>query len=219
MRASDSPHPAWTGSGDSTRPAGARETARVVARRSRDHADRLEPVPSCVESVAPLAGSRGLAVETRWELAPDSRARRRHDAARRPSRHDTRRARIARCSRSSSAGTRRARRARSGCSSGTDRSSSRRSTSSRRRPCRRLSARPSETPRLPGTPLAGAAARALERAAHHRLVMRVRLGRLRRDGARPLADGSEDPGVRVVRRARCRGSRGSPAGHARSRPA
>ena len=38
-----------------------REITKIVA----------SPFPRCVESVVPLAGSRGLAVEQRWELAPD----------------------------------------------------------------------------------------------------------------------------------------------------
>ena len=38
-----------------------REITRIVS----------SPLPRCVESVTPLAASRGLVVESRWELEPD----------------------------------------------------------------------------------------------------------------------------------------------------
>ena len=55
------------------------ETGRSVARQLVwSLADRAitkvvsSPFPRCVESVVPLAESRGLAVEQHWELAPDA---------------------------------------------------------------------------------------------------------------------------------------------------
>ena len=55
------------------------ETGRVTARQLVwslvDHdITRIvtSPFPRCVETVIPLAESRGLVVEHRWELAPDS---------------------------------------------------------------------------------------------------------------------------------------------------
>ena len=73
MRASDCRHPAWT----SFRRLD--ETGRSVARQLVwAFADReitkivSSPLPRCVESVVPLAESRGLAVEQHWELTPDA---------------------------------------------------------------------------------------------------------------------------------------------------
>ena len=55
------------------------ETGRVVARQLVwNFADReitrvvSSPLARCVESVVPLAQTRGLVVEQRWELAPDA---------------------------------------------------------------------------------------------------------------------------------------------------
>jgi phosphohistidine phosphatase SixA len=54
------------------------EAGRIVARQlAWAFADReitrivSSPLARCVESVAPLAASRGLVVENRWELEPD----------------------------------------------------------------------------------------------------------------------------------------------------
>jgi phosphohistidine phosphatase SixA len=56
------------------------ESGRIVARQlAWAFADReitrvvSSPLARCVESVTPLAASRGLAVESRWELEPDVR--------------------------------------------------------------------------------------------------------------------------------------------------
>jgi phosphohistidine phosphatase SixA len=55
------------------------ETGRSMARQLVwAYADReitkivSSPYPRCVETVVPIAASRGLAVEQHWELAPDS---------------------------------------------------------------------------------------------------------------------------------------------------
>src|SRR5262245_21988474 len=55
------------------------EAGRVMARQLVwAYADReittivSSPLPRCVETVVPLAASRGLAVDQHWELAPDS---------------------------------------------------------------------------------------------------------------------------------------------------
>ena len=55
------------------------ESGRIAARQlAWSLADRAitqivsSPFPRCVETVAPLSVARGLAVETHWELEPDS---------------------------------------------------------------------------------------------------------------------------------------------------
>jgi phosphohistidine phosphatase SixA len=55
------------------------ESGRIMARQLVwAYADReitkivSSPFPRCVETVVPIAASRGLAVEQHWELAPDS---------------------------------------------------------------------------------------------------------------------------------------------------
>lgn len=55
------------------------ESGRIAARQlAWSLADRTitqivsSPYPRCVETVAPLSVARGLAVETHWELEPDS---------------------------------------------------------------------------------------------------------------------------------------------------
>jgi phosphohistidine phosphatase SixA len=55
------------------------EAGRIMARQLVwAYADRevtkivSSPYPRCVETVVPLAASRGLAVDQHWELAPDS---------------------------------------------------------------------------------------------------------------------------------------------------
>ena len=55
------------------------ETGRVTARQLVwSLADRTiteivsSPLSRCIETVAPLSAARGLAVDARWELAPDS---------------------------------------------------------------------------------------------------------------------------------------------------